>query len=59
MTNKELLIAYKTVVWAAQQNKRASYNQSFMVVQNWLANEICRRLDEGKIIETLETLNNV
>lgn len=59
METKDLMIAYKAVIWAAQQNKRASYNQSFMVVQNWLANEICSRLDEGKIIETLETFNKV
>lgn len=53
METKDLLIAYKAVIWASEQNTRASYNQSFMVVKNWLANEICNRLDEEKIIETL------
>ena len=59
METKDLMIAYKAVIWAAKQNKRASYNQAFVVVQNWFANEICNRLDEGKIIETLETFDNV
>lgn len=59
METKDLMIAYKAVIWASEQNTRASYNQSFMVVKNWLANEICNRLDEGKIIETLETFNKV
>ena len=55
MEAKDLMIAYKTVIWASKQNKRASYNQAFVTVQNWLANEICSRLDEDKIIETFET----
>ena len=55
METKDLMIAYKTVIWASKQNKHASYNQAFVTVQNWLANEICSRLDEDKNIETFET----
>lgn len=52
METKDLMIAYKIVIWASKQNKRDSYNQAFVTVQNWLTNEICSRLDEDKIIKT-------
>ena len=59
MNTKDLLAAYNVIKWAMTQNKRASYNNSFMVVKNWLASQICDRLEDGQIISTLETFNNI
>ena len=49
METKELIQAYKVIKWAATQNTRASYNQAFVTVQNWLANKICDELEDGQI----------
>lgn len=50
MNKKDLLIAYKVVSELMNQNKRASYNNSFMVVKNCLANLVCESdIEEEKI----------
>lgn len=59
MNTKELLRAYNVIKWAMEQNKRESYNTAFMTVKNWLSNRICDQLEDGQIIETLETLNKI
>jgi hypothetical protein len=51
METKDLLAAYNVIQWAMTQNKRASHNQAFVVVMNWLANRICEQLE-------LDTNNN-
>ena len=48
MDEKDLMIAYKVIGWAMKENKRASYNQAFVTVKNWLANYICDHLEENK-----------
>ena len=40
MDEKDLMISYKFIGWAMKENKRASYNQAFVTVKNWLANYI-------------------
>jgi len=50
MNTKDLLAAYNVIKWAIGQNKRESYNQAFVTVQNWLANKICDQLEDGQII---------
>lgn len=50
MEIKDLLATYNVIKWAMEQNERTSYNNSFMVVKNWLATEICNRLGDNKII---------
>lgn len=52
METKDLLTAYNVIKWAMEQNERKSYNNSFMVVKNWLSTEICDRLEDKKIIQT-------
>lgn len=59
METKDLLAAYNVIKWAMEQNERTSYNNSFMVVKNWLATTICDRLEDKTIIQTSETLNNI
>lgn len=54
METKDLLAAYNVIKWAMEQNERASYNNSFMTVKNWLATVICDRLGDKKIIQTPE-----
>ena len=41
------MIAYKVIGWAMKENKRASYNQAFVTVKNWLANYICDHIEEN------------
>ena len=54
MNKKELLIAYRVIGWAMNENKRASYNQAFVTVKNWLANYICDHLEDGDKLETIK-----
>lgn len=54
MNKKELLTAYRVIGWAMNQNKRASYNQAFVTVKNWLANYICDQLEDGDKLETIK-----
>ena len=48
MTNKELMIAYKVISEMMKENKRASYNNSFVTVKNCLANKICEQLENDR-----------
>jgi len=48
MNKKELLTAYRVIGWAMNENKRASYNQAFVTVKNWLANCICDQYMEDE-----------
>ncbi len=48
MDNKELMIAYKVICEMMKENKRASYNNSFVTVKNCLANKICEKLEDSQ-----------
>jgi len=58
MDTKELLTAYH-VITTIMKNNKLNCDSSWRHVQCWLSNKICDQLDEGQIIQTLETFNNV